>query len=269
MAIDTNDKLIAGIAGQLNRTYLKNALAGTHVAGRPYGLLLAAGNPGAFTVPTTLAGNNTNGTTLAGAIPYQNAAGGNTDYISSYMGAASAAGTLRFFDMLWWNGGITPTLTTAQTINSAAFPARDMDGGVNGVGCSLWIYVSATLGAAAPTITVSYTNSSGTAGRTVTQSSISGAIAGTMIPLTLQAGDVGVQSVQSIQLSVSQVSGTMHLVLLRPMKGLEFPVAGLGASKNFYDLGMKVYDGTCLIGQWTPTTTAGAQIITEVAFVEG
>jgi hypothetical protein len=269
MAIDTNDKLVTAIAGQNTRTFMKNALAGTLVVGRPYGLLGTAGNPGVFTVPTTLAGANTDGTTLAGALPYSNAAPGNTDYISKYAGSSSLAGSLKFYDMLWWNGGINATLTTAQTINSAAFPSRDANGTVNGIGCSLWIYVSAVLGAAAPTITVSYTNSAGTAGRTGTQSSISGAIAGTMIPLTLQAGDTGVQSVQSVTLSVSQVSGTMHLMLLKPLSGLDLPLAGLGASKNFYDLGMKVQDGTCIIGQWTPTTTGGAQIISEVSFIEG
>lgn len=267
MAITTNDQLIAALATSKVNTFMKSNIAGTLVSGRPYGLLGTAGQPGAFTVPSTLAGNTTDGTTLAGAIPFTNSVS-NQVYLSKLRGA-SGVGTLNFYDMLWWNGGINATLTTPQTVSSPTLPARDDNGSSAGFDTSLWLYVSAAMGAGTPTITVSYTNSDGVAGRTATATGIATAIAATMIPFNLQSGDKGVQSVQSITFSATWTSGTCHLMILRSLDGLDLPLTGMSQSKNFYDLGYKLYNGTCVIGQWIPNSTSGSTIVASVGFIEG
>ena len=131
----------------------------------------------------------------------------------------TSAGTLVLADRLWHNGGFTITSTAAQTVTSATFPARDANGSTNGEGVLLGLEISAAAGAAAPTITVSYTNQDGTSGRTGTNSvaTANSPSAGAFFPIGLQAGDRGVRSVQSLTLSASWVSGTMNLVAYRPL----------------------------------------------------
>jgi len=77
-------------------------------------------------------------------------------------------------------------------------------------------------------VTMTYTNSAGTTGRTVTFSvgvantgnvNVNGAVAGQRtIFVPLQAGDRGVQSVQSVQLNAS-CGGFATLVLVKPLAG--------------------------------------------------
>jgi hypothetical protein len=125
-------------------------------------------------------------------------------------------------DRIWDNGGIDVTITTAQTISTSVWPARDAVGGTTGVGVLLAVEVSVATGAGTPTLTVSYTNSAGTAGRT---GSNIGATAATLalgntFLISLQAGDLGVRSVQSITLSATWTTGTINLVAFRPLAGL-------------------------------------------------
>lgn len=274
MAIDTPTKLIAAIAGQNRVPYMKNALGGTLVAGRPYGLMTTAGSPGAMTVPTTLAGSNTNGTSLAGALPYINAAGGTQKYIGGVniglnpSTTASTGGSIHFYDMVWWNGGITATLTTALTIDSAAFPARDRNGSVSGEGYIPWVFVSGTMGAGTPTLTLSYTNTDGTTGRTATCVAIATAVSGTMIPFALQTGDTGVQSIQTLTQSATWTSGTYHIVVMRYICSVSAPV-GTTQSLNWYDLGNDLFDGTCIVGQLTPNGTTSLGTLGAITLLEG
>lgn len=183
-----------------------------------------AGYPAVGAYDSTLNGITLSSTSaqVPGQIPFFDPPSGNA-YLArmQVFGASSTAPNLTcgFFlcDRLWHNGGFTITSTGAQTITSPTWPARDETGTTNGVGVLLGLEVSATVGAATPTISVSYTNSGGTAGRTgssiaVTQSAAPGC---SFYPLGLQAGDVGVQSVQSMTLSASWLSGTVNLVAYR------------------------------------------------------
>lgn len=183
-----------------------------------------AGFPPAATAPTPgLSGAAL--TSYTGQIPFTNPASGNT-YISrlfrSYQNEAASASqrTLMIVDRLWHNSGLDRTLTTAQTVNSVAWPARDINGSTNGEGVYLAIEISTTMGTGAPTITVSYTNSAGTSGRTGTSilTTRTSTPAGYWYPIGLQAGDLGVQSVQSVTFSVSWgAAGVLHLVAYRPV----------------------------------------------------
>jgi hypothetical protein len=269
MAITTGDQLTAAIAGKRQFPLVKSAIAGTLVVGRQYGLMTTAGNPGAMTVPSTLAGSNTDGTTLAGAIPYVNHSSTNQVYLNGLEGSLAVQGRVSVYDMVWWNGGITATLTTAQTCNTAAMPARDATGTANGEGYEPWVFVSAVMGAGTPTLTLSYTNTAGTAARTATCTAIASAIAGTMIPFNLQAGDKGVKTIETLTQSVTWTSGTYHLVLLRKLGTLDAGLAGMGQALNFYDLGNKLFDGTCMVATLIPTGTAGGAVIASLSTIEG
>ena len=95
--------------------------------------------------------------------------------------------------------------------------------------------------------TLTYTNSAGTAGRTGTISSFPAtAVAGTFVPFSLQAGDDGVRSIQTLTLGTSYGGGTIHLVAYRVLAGpLSVMTANGSDSLDFAGTGLpRNYDNT-------------------------
>ncbi|MDX2300745.1 MAG: hypothetical protein NW204_13550 [Xanthomonadaceae bacterium] len=197
---------------------LSKAITTTPVAGRLHSTWDRAGVPGPGAFDSTL-----NGVILeapiAGAIPFDNPVSGNTYLNRFFVSASTGNGIIMLADRLWHNGGFTITSTSAQNITSPTWPARDANGTTNGDGVFLGIEVSAQTGAGTPTITVSYTNSEGTSGRTGTNSDATTSTSpiGSFFRIGLQAGDRGVRSVQSVTLSATWTSGTINLVAYRPI----------------------------------------------------
>jgi len=175
-------------------------------------------------------------TSYAGQIPYHNPVSGN-GYLASLDGGYLANTVTSFTsglvcDRLWHNSGISITTTTAQAITSPTWPARDVNGSTNGEGVFVGLEVSSATGNGSPitNTTLDYTNSDGVSGRTGTISMPATANAGTFVFFQLQAGDKGVRSIQGITLGTSYVSGTMHLVAVRPI--LDFFNEKLGDTKT-------------------------------------
>lgn len=166
---------------------------------------------------------------VTGQIPFFNPPSGNMYLSRMEIVTNVATAGLCLYDRLWHNGGIDLTSILAQGITSPTWPARDVSGSTDGEGVYLALEVSATCGAAAPVITVSYTNSAGTAGRTGTNiiPTASGTTAGSIFLISLQAGDVGVRSVQSITLDTPWISGTINLVAFREIARLDLGVASV------------------------------------------
>lgn len=226
-----------------------------------------AGFPGAWAVGAPgINGRVTDGTTAAdnGCIPIKNPSTG-ANYLTSVNLASSVNHNHMFFDCLWVNSGIVVTTTTAQAIVTPALPSRDVNGTINGEGCTIAILCTAAVGlaAVASNATVSYTNSAGTAGRTATLSAIVGSqapatpVIGTIILFNLAAGDKGVQSIQSITLGTSWVSGTISLMIIRPIYSIGTTIPNVGADKPISDPGIRLYNGTCLLHcALTSATTA-------------
>lgn len=270
MAITNLDDAFAGM--QFPRFFGK-AVTGTMVAGRPQSLWGLAGNPSAGTWNTSLAGVALSSTSanVVGQIPFIDPLAGNT-YLARLQGQATIAGTLILCDRLWSNGGFTITANTAQTVNSVAFPARDNFGTTNGNGVLLGLEMSVAGGAAAPTITVGYTNEGGTSGKTATNyiATANSPTAGAFFPIGLAAGDKGVRSVQTLTLSVSWVSGTMNLVAYRPLAALEITNANI---PNAIDLltagGTRMYDGTVPFLIFIPSTTTTSNVVGQVVWTQG
>src|SRR5688572_829313 len=137
-------------------------------AGIFHSFFYTAGRPGAGVANSAGLGGAAL-TSVSGQMPWVNPASGNS-YLARLECASSQAGSLLLCDRLWHNSGIVVTTTTAQTINSVTWPARDRDGSTNGEGILIGIEVSAatTNASAVTTITMSYTNQAGTSGRTAT-----------------------------------------------------------------------------------------------------
>ena len=237
-----------------------------------------AGFPGAW-VPGTpgVNGRVTDGTAAAdfGCFPIANpSTGGN--YLTEVNMAASVNHTHVLFDVLWVNSGLVVTTTTAQAITTPTLPARDLNGTTNGEGCGIALYFSAasTLAAAGANLTVSYTNSDGTAGRTATLRAIAGSqvpatpAIGTIVWFNLAAGDKGVRSIQSITLGTSMLTGTIHLMITRDIATIGTTIANVNAQKIIGTPGIRLYNGTCLLhcnlaSATTATFYAGELVVME------
>jgi hypothetical protein len=164
------------------------------------------------------------------------------------------------------------TTITAQTINSVAWPARDKNGATSGDGVYIGLEVSTATGAGASVISISYTNSAGTAGRTGTAVPLYAAtsIAGSFYVFALQAGDVGVRSVQTYTSTVSMTSGVVHLVAFRILAQVELPAAGIGGVIDPVTGGFgREYDTTVPFILYNPQTTTTTQLTGSVIHTQG
>ena len=270
MAITTLDGLIAGMQPP---RYFAKGVTGTMVAGRPWSTWALAGNPGAGSFDTTLAGVALSSTSaqVAGQIPFSDPVSGSA-YLARFQAGATIAGTLLLCDRLWHNGGFTITTTTAQTVNSATLPARDNASSTNGDGVLCGIEISAACGAAAPAPTISYTNQAGTASRTAGLSfaTANSPAAGSFFPFGLQAGDTGIRSIQSLTLGTSWVSGTINLVLYRVLASLELTGAFVPNAIDAITGGMpKLSNGTVPFLIFIPSTTTTTNISGSVIYSNG
>lgn len=264
MAITSLDGVVAGMR---TPDYIAKAVTGATIAGRPVSLFYTAGVPGAAIAPTPgLAGAAL--TSYAGQLGFTNPVSGNS-YLARFQGQSSAqGGVLLLCDRLWHNSGIVITQTTAQTVNSVAWPARDAAGSTNGEDIIIGVEVSTATGAGTPTLTLGYTNQAGTAGKSGTNVGATSASSpiGTFYPIGLAAGDTGVRSVQTFTLSATWTSGTIHLVAYRVLAALELPAAGIGNAIDALTSGMpRLYDNTVpflvFIPGGTATTNVGGQMI--------
>lgn len=265
MAITTLDGAIAGMLAPVD--LMKNGAA--TVAGRFYSPFYVAGYPGAAAAPSPgIAGAAL--TTYAGQIPWTNPGAGNS-YLARLSGTASQTGTIYLCDRLWHNSGFNVTLTTAQTVNSVAFPARDSAGAINGANVFIGVEVSTVMGAGTPTFTMVYTNSAGTA----SQSSVSPAMAATMavgsfIPLPLAAGDIGVKAVTSIQQSATMTSGVYNLVAYRVLASVPVTAANIALAVDALTGGfVRLYDNTVPFVLFLPTTTTAPVINASMIVTQG
>jgi hypothetical protein len=274
MAISTIEGVIAGVKPPI---YVWKNSAAQEAIGVNHSLFYSAGLPGAATAPTSaLAGDAL--TSYAGQIPMPSFSN-NTHLLKFSCMAGAAAGIFYLADRLWHNATIVSSTTTGQTINSTAWPARDANGSTNGDGVLVGIEVSTatTNGAAITNTTLTYTNSSNTGSRTATiPSTLPGggfpatAVAGTFVPFVLQAGDVGVRSIQTLTLGTSYGTGVIHLVAYRVLAVARSPTAGMGMDMDMAATGFpRLYDNTTPFLFWTAGATALNQIHAQVVVAQG
>jgi hypothetical protein len=273
MAITTLDGVLAGVRPPI---HIAKAVTGTIAAGRPVSLWALGGMPGAGSYNGTLNGVVLSSTSalVNGQIPHFDSA--SNSYLASFEAVSGQVGRTILADRLWHNGGITITSTASQAITSPTWPARCPTSGTDdtpstdGFGVLLAVEVSGATGAGTPTITLGYTNSGGTAGRTATniQATAASAPAGTTYFIGLQAGDVGVRSVQSIQLSATWTSGTINVVAYRLITSVATPINFLPVAMDATVGGLpRIYNGAVPYlmfqsGSSTPANVSGVYVET-------
>jgi len=270
MAITTLD---GALAGMQQPQVIAKAVTPTLVAGRPHSLWYLAGAPGAASAPATTAGGTvlTNGSlgAVTGAIPRVDPGSGNA-YLARFAAAAQQAGVLMLADRLIQVGGtsggtaISVTTTTAQTINTTTLPSRDLNGATSGAGIHWGLEVVTATGAGAATPSLSsYTNSAGVTAHSASliDTYVASSAIGAFYRFGMQAGDVGIRSVETLTLGVSMTSGSIALVGYRPLAYLELPGAFIPNAIDALTSGFpRLFNGTCPFLVFIPNTTTASLI---------
>lgn len=267
------DQLIAALPGIHDHIFkVGQTTAG---AGTWHSLWAAQGQPPAGANPAAISGVVPTKDTV-GAIPFANPVAPALSYLGRAFFASNIAQTLILYDRLWHGGPVSATSTAAQTVNGAtvnrgpgiAVPgSAALEPGSVGDDVEVWVEVTTALGATAATLTVSYTNQAGVAGRTATLALPASAIVGRMSPIPLAAGDTGVRSIQSATLSATMGAGAFNLVLVRRVAEISSPVVNAGTVLDAFALGMpRIYNDACIAMMVLAgaTTTGNVQAATGI-----
>lgn len=266
MAISTMDQLVAALAGaQTIGTYEASLTA--KAAGDWQSLWTAAGFPGAGSTPGSGAGSAPTNAT-AGALPFVNPSGSNTAYLASFACSGATVGTVFLYDRLVHTAGLSGNSNTAQTVDSTALTRY-----TSGVGVQGWLEVYTAWGSTSPgTATISYTNQAGSSGQSGSATLIASAVAGQCFPITLAAGDTGIQSIQTVTLATaSGTAGSFGVTLAYPIAVAPIQIANVAAPpQDFSLLGLPVIENNaCLAYRVLCSTTSTGIIMTQLSIVQG
>lgn len=211
MAITTLDALL----GSLNQAVLFSKTASrTAVANIPFSVFDLAGNPSTGVLAV---GNIVNGVVPSdnqAGVPVINAFNGaNTGYLAKVSASNTVASRLYLFDRLFSAGAFVfnaNVVLASQPSYAGRVPDLDYKG--------LKIFLECvTAFTGNQSIAITYTNELGVAGRTTgTIATGIAPIVGRMLELPLQAGDLGVQKIESIVSSVS-TAGTFNVHVMRKL----------------------------------------------------
>ena len=187
----------------------------TTLAGRSYDLWVpnapAGAVPSAAVVPTNA---------TQGALGQRNGGAGTLGIVAAQMNPM-IRGMYTIYDRLSHQGGLSGTVTTAQTTN---LPTAALTRYTSGEGVQIGLTIYSAVGTTATTVTATYTNSEGTGSRVTPNVVIGGTgnrEARRMIMLPLQAGDSGVRSVQSVTVTATTgTAGNFGVTLFKPLASI-------------------------------------------------
>jgi hypothetical protein len=251
MAITTWDGYIASAKQPVS---IVKTTSRTAVAASWFSIFDLAGNPGAGVLAGTSTTTGVVPTDATVGMPTINAFGGGaTGHLAQVEFGSSVACRLKLCDLLWKAGAYAFNAnTTGQTPTS--FSSR-VPSGTDFTDTQIWLE-QVTAGTGIQNVAVTYTNQSGTAGRTTGTIATAVNIVGRMWQLPLQAGDTGVQGVTGVVGSVATV-GTFNILVLKPVWSGRVKTANDGDVHDLAKTGMPiVYDTSALKLMCAPDSTA-------------
>lgn len=252
MTISTLDQYIAAAS---QRVGLIKTASRTSVAAIPFSVFDLAGNPGAGTLAGTSTTAGVVPTDATTGCPTINAFGGGaTGYIGNVTFGNTVASRMRLFDLLWKGGAYA--FNAAVALSAQPSYAGRVLGGTDFTNTEIWLEcVTAFTGN--QSIAVTYTNQDGVTGRTT--GTIATGVAptvGRMLQLPLQAGDTGVQKIESVTSTVATV-GTFNVLVMRRLWEGRCRLANDGDTHDFLKTGMpQIFADSALFLQVIADSTA-------------
>jgi hypothetical protein len=254
MAITTWDGYIASAKQPVR--YVRTG-ARTTIANQWFSLFELAGSPGNGVLAGTSTAAGVVPTDLTAGVPTINPFGGSaTGYLAQMEFGNSVASRLKMFDLLFKAGAYA--FNAAQALSGQPSYSSRVAGGTDYTETQIWIEaVTAFTGNLS--IAVTYTNQSGVTGRTTgTVTTGTAPTVGRMIQLPLQAGDTGVQKVESVTATVATV-GTFNVLVLRPLWSGRCKTANDGDVHDLAKTGMPIVyaDSALFVAVSADSTSSG------------
>jgi len=201
--------------------FVKTATFGG-VSGVWYSAFRIAGLPPTIS-PSNIPGGSVMNRASAGAIPLLNPTNTDVKYLLTLgvsVPSISGFSAILLVDLLVAAANINANTTSAQTVNTAALTRH-----TSGEGVMMILCVTTALGATASNITISYTNQTGTSGRSTGAIAMTASAAVNRLQpvvalapfIPLQAGDIGVRSVETVTFSAAMGAGVLDIYLFKPL----------------------------------------------------
>jgi hypothetical protein len=261
MALDTMDKLVAMLAAGQNSPIVKSSIANM-AAGQIASLWQATGMP-------------TNGATPGAAATCDNALAGGIalptlSALKGYVGRVSlfgaTANTWLLYDRLAHMGGLSGTVTTAQTANVDLVTSSG-NGRCSADGSDVvwFLEIFTALGATGVNATVNYTNQSDGAVNAAAIALGATPRAGRLYQIIPNAG-TSIKKVNTVTLSASTLTaGSFGVVACSKQCGLGQPLANVAPPGDFAAIGLPEFKQTsCLFFAALCTTTSTGTLMGEI-----
>lgn len=236
-------------------------------AGRMVSLWRFDGQPAGGATPTTVAVPDN---TTAGGLLQTDPAGGRQKWMTHLGACGLAGGTLVLYDRLLHIGSLDGTVITAQTVGGS------LTRYTSGAGNFAFAEVYTTVGATGRTITMSYSNTTPTSGRT----SIATTFGGTgfredtrAVLMPLQSGDTGISAVASVTISATTgTAGNFGVTVGHPLAYVPLAATSGGVGWRDFTTGLpgfpEVLTDACLAFLFLPQTVTVPEFFGSVSFVE-
>ena len=261
MAITTRDQLLAALANNSSRIVIDKASIASQTAGTQVSLWRATGMPGQGVVPAAAAKCDQS---LVGAMTFTPQVDPVKSYIAQLWSVnTSSAMTLEIRDRLAHMGGLSGTVTTAQTANvdlSTLGVEADRIGDPNCSDVQWFLEWYTATGATAVTATVGVTYNDASTG-TATVALAATRPASVMLPIVSGVAGKYIEGITTVTLSATTgTAGSFGVTATRLRCAQPQAMANLSSSSDWAGLGLpSLHANSCLmLNVITSTTTSGA-----------
>lgn len=263
------DAIVDAMANNSSRLIIDKASIASQTAGNYVSLWRATGQPGQGAIPAAAAACNN---ATVGAINFTQQTAPSTSYLAQLeVSCGNATMTLEIHDRLAHMGGLSGTLTTAQTVgidfNSLTadnLPARLGDTNFSDI--QWWLEWYTATGATAANATVAVTYNDGTTGNLTAASLAATRPASLMIPLNGLIPSAGagkyIRAVNTVTLSATTGTAGSFGVTATRFRGSVFaPIANAKFKEDWATLGLpEIANSSCLFPIVQTSTTSSGTI---------
>jgi hypothetical protein len=248
---------------------VSGAAAPALIAGRMASLWTYDGYPARGLTPTTA---EIPDRTTQGALTFTAPGGSREKFLISIGFVPSVTGVFLLYDRLFHIGGLSGIATSAQTVQgSPASPALTRNTG--GAGNIAWYEIYSALGNTTRDLTVNYVDQDGNSESSTINIGTTNFREVTRVQrIPLAAGDTGIRSVTSVQLSGSTGSvGDFGITIARPLAWVPVGFSGAGGWRDYTTgiPGIPAIDpNACLALTFIGTSTTAPEVWSAATFVE-
>lgn len=272
MTITNRSDLINALGNNSTAVIVSKASIASQVAGGFSSLWRATGSPGQGSTPGAVAVCDN---TLTGCFPFTNPTAPVCSYISRlFLVSGNAATDVQVHDRLSHRGGLSGTVTTAQTVNVDASVATSnmalRKGRSDYSEVQWWLEWYTTTGSTGVNATCAVTYDDNSTGNVVVALAASVA-ASRMLPIVSAVAGRYIKSIQSVTLSATTgTAGSFGVTATRGLGGVSLGLANAGTVANWADLGLpRVQDSACLFFIVIPGTTSSGTLYGNAKISQG